>query len=180
MPNPPDSVAEPQAAYQASPNAARATYQDVLDAPPHMTAEILDGELYLGPRPASPHARCSSVLGGDLVGAFDRKAAGDGDGSRPGGWWVLDKPELHLGRQILVPDVVGWRRERMPVFPSTAYFDLRPDWVCEVLSPSTRRNDRILKTRIYAEHEVPWLWLVDPLARTLEVLELRDGYWSFV
>ena len=177
MPNPPDHVAEPQAAYQASPNAAPATYQDVLDAPPHKVAEVLDGELYLGPRPASPHARSSSLIGVDVGGPFDRKPGGS---SGPGGWWILDEPELHLGPHVVVPDLAGWRRERMPVFPAVASFDLPPDWVCEVLSPSTCRIDRVLKTRIYAEHGVPWLWLVDPLAQSLEVLELRDGYWSFV
>ena len=171
-PTPPDHLAEPQAAYDTSRKPA--TYQDVLDAPPHKVAEILDGELVLSPRPGPPHALASSGLGSDVHGLFHRRLGGP---RGPGGWWILDEPELHLGPQILVPDIAGWRRERMPVFPRTAYFDLPPDWVCEVLSPSTRRNDRFLKARIYAEHGVRWLWLLDPETRLLEVYELHEGLW---
>ena len=175
MPNPPDHVAEPLAAYDTGRRPA--TYQDVLDAPPHRVAEILDGELVLSPRPALPHAAASSGLGSDVHGLFHRKPGGS---RGPGGWWILDEPELHLGEQILVPDLAGWRRERMPTIPRTAFATLAPDWVCEVLSPSTCRIDRILKTRIYAEHAVSWLWMVDPIAETLEVFELREGFWSLV
>ena len=98
----------------------------------------------------------------------------------PGGWWILDEPELHFGEQVVVPDLAGWRRERMPVMPEEAYFSLAPDWVCEVLSPSTTRIDRGRKLRIYAEAGVPHAWLVNPLDRTLEVLRLRDGAWTIV
>ena len=111
----------------------RATYQDVLEAPAHGVAEIVDGTLYTHPRPAMPHALASSRLGFDLGGPFDRARGG------PGGWWIIDEPELHLGEDILVPDLAGWRRERMPDYPETAYVTLAPDWVCEVLSASTRR-----------------------------------------
>ncbi len=174
-PAPPDHVAEPQAAYNTGRRPA--TYQDVLDAPSHKVAEILDGELVLSPRPAWPHTHAASVMGADVLGPFHRRPGGP---RGPGGWWILDEPELHLGSQVLVPDLAGWRRERMPVFPRAPFSTLAPDWVCEVLSPSTCRVDRVLKTRIYSEHEVSWLWMVDPLARVLEVFELRDGYWSLV
>ena len=114
----------------------RATYQDVLDAPEHQVAEIIDGTLYTHPRPAPRHATATSVLGIEIGGPFDRGRGG------PGGWRILDEPELHLGEDILVPDLAGWRRERMPELPDTAYFTLAPDWTCEILSASTRKVDR--------------------------------------
>ena len=149
----------------------RATYQDVLDAPPNRVAEVLAGKLHTQPRPASRHVRASTKLGGRLDGPFDDGTDG------PGGWWIIDEPELHLGDDIVVPDIAGWRRETMPEYPDTAYFDIRPDWVCEVLSPSTRRIDRHEKSEIYAREGVSHMWLVDPDARTLEVLELRECHW---
>lgn len=151
-----------------------ATYQDVLDAPPHMVAELIRGALHLQPRPASPHALAGSSLGDELVSPFQKGRGG------PGGWWILDEPELHLGGDVLVPDLGGWRRERMPIYPGVAYFDLRPDWVCEVLSPSTRRIDLTVKRAIYGEAGVPHLWLVDPLDRTLEAFALREGAWTLI
>jgi Uma2 family endonuclease len=155
----------------AKTEAGRATYQDVLDAPEHMVAELIRGALHLHPRPAFPHARASSVLGGRIGGPFDWDEGG------PGGWWIIDEPELHLGEDVLVPDVAGWRRERLPVFPTGPWFDLAPDWVCEVLSPGTRRIDLTDKREIYGAAGVGHLWLVDPLERTLEVFVLADGAW---
>ena len=152
----------------------RATYEDVLNAPENKVAEILDGELFLSPRPAPRHAVVSSRLGFDIGGPFDRGSGG------PGGWWILDEPELHFGEQIVVPDLAGWRRERMPAVPEEAFFSLAPDWVCEVLSPSTERIDRGRKLRVYAEAGVAHAWLVNPVERTLEVLRLRDGAWTIV
>ena len=152
----------------------RATYQDVLDAPPDMVAEVVGGTLRTQPRPAALHARASSGLGAKIGGPFDY----DRDG--PGGWWIIDEPELHLGDDIVVPDLAGWRRERMPEYPDMAYFTLAPDWVCEVLSPSTRALDRGSKRAIYAREEVVHLWFVDPDARTLEVFELSGGHWVLV
>lgn len=149
----------------------RATYQDVLDAPPHRVAEIIEGTLHTNPRPAAPHALASSVLGRRVGSAYHDKIGG------PGGWWIIDEPELHLGKDILVPDLAGWRRARMPEYPETAYFSLAPDWMCEVLSASTRRLDLHGKRPIYARESVPHLWLVDPADRTLEAFELRDGEW---
>ena len=151
--------------------ARRATYQDLLDAPAHRVAEIVDGILYTQPRPAPPHAVVSSRLGIDLGGPFDRGRGG------PGGWWIIDEPELHLGDDVLVPDLAGWRRGRMAELPGTAYFTLAPDWVCEVLSASTRRLDLQGKRPIYAREGVGHLWLVDPVDRTLEAFELREGRW---
>ena len=152
----------------------RATYRDVLDAPAHRVAEIVDGTLHTQPRPAAPHALASSRLGGELTGPFDRGRGG------PGGWWIIDEPELHLGEDILVPDLAGWRRERMPDYPDAAYVTLAPDWVCEVLSPSTRKLDLHGKRPIYAREGVEHLWLVDPAGRTLEALELREGQWVLI
>lgn len=150
----------------------RATYEDVLSAPENLVAEILDGELFLSPRPAPRHLVASSRLGGALV-PFDDGQEG------PGGWWILDEPELHFGGDVVVPDLGGWRRERLPAIPDT-FFSLAPDWVCEVLSPSTERIDRGRKLRIYAEAGVAHTWLVNPVERTLEVLRLRDGAWTIV
>jgi Uma2 family endonuclease len=151
----------------------RATYDDVLNAPENQVAEILDGELSLSPRPSPRHAVASSRLGGVLVPAFD------GQGGA-GGWWILDEPELHFGGDVTVPDLGGWRRERLPAIPETAFFSLAPDWVCEVLSPSTEHIDRGRKLRIYADAGIAHAWLVNPAERTLEVLRLREGAWTIV
>jgi Uma2 family endonuclease len=147
----------------------RATYQDVLDAPPHRVAEIVDGALYTNPRPAMPHAVAASLLGYYLTGPFQVGQGG------PGGWWIIDEPELHLGDDVLVPDIAGWRRSRMPNPPDGAYVTLAPDWVCEILSPSTRGLDLDAKRPVYAREGVRHLWLVDPDGRTLEAFELTAG-----
>ena len=157
-----------------STRAPRATYQDVLDAPAHQVAEIVDGTLHTHPRPAVPHTRASSVLGRKIGAPYDDEVGG------PGGWWILDEPELHLGEDIVVPDLAGWRRERMPELPDAAYFTLAPDWVCEVLSPSTRRLDLQGKRPIHAREGVACLWLIDPTDRTLEAFELREGEWVLI
>lgn len=149
-----------------------AEYEDLFDLPDTVVGEIIHGSLYTSPRPAPRHARSASALTGSLWRPFD-----DGhDG--PGGWWILDEPELHLDGHILVPDLAGWRRERLPALPDTAWFELPPDWVCEILSPSTASMDRAQKMPVYAVQGVPFLWLVDPEARTLEVYRLQpDGHW---
>ena len=151
-----------------------ATYQDVLDAPPTMVAELVRGVLHLQPRPASRHGLAASTLGMEVGSKFHR----DGDG--PGGWWIIDEPQLHFGDDVLVPDLGGWRKERMPEFPDVAYFDLVPDWVCEVLSPSTRQFDLVEKRAIYGDQGVGHLWFVDPIARTLEAFSNRDGVWTLI
>ena len=125
-----------------------ATYEDLCNVPDHKVAEILDGELIVSPRPALRYASASSRLGGILGGPFDLGPDG------PGGWWILDEPELHLRDDILVPDLAAWRRERLPFVPDAAYMTLAPDWACEVISPSTERIDRSRKMRIYAREDV--------------------------
>ncbi len=155
----------------ASPAKQPATYEDLMRVPPHQVAEIVNGDLHVSPRPASRHALASSRLGSELGPPFDRGRGG------PGGWWILDEPELHLGDDVLVPDLAGWRRERMPKFLDTAAFTLAPDWVCEVVSPGTERLDRAKKMPVYARESVSHLWLVNPIARTLEVYRLADGRW---
>lgn len=152
----------------ASPARRNATYQDVLDAPEHLVAEVLAGDLYTHPRPAGPHTEAASVLGMDLGSAFHRGRGG------PGGWIILYEPELHLGQDILVPDLGGWRRQRLPAVTNAAYIELAPDWACEVLSPSTALVDRRLKLPLYAREKVAHVWLVDPTARSVEVFRL-DG-----
>lgn len=151
-----------------------ATYDDLLAVPDHLIAEIVDGDLYASPRPSPKHADAGSGLGGALRGPFDRGRGG------PGGWRILFEPELHLGGDVLVPDLAGWRRERLPVLPDGAFFSLAPDWICEVLSPSTAALDRVTKLSVYAREGVSHAWLVDPLARTLEVLRLEAGRWTIV
>jgi Uma2 family endonuclease len=154
----------------------RATYADLEQVPGHKVAEILDGVLIVNPRPASPHAAAASSLGEELGPPFKRGRGG------PGGWVLLDEPELHLGPDpdVVVPDLAGWRRERMPEMPHAAFFTLAPDWICEVLSPSTEAVDRTTKLPIYAREEVRHAWLVDPLVRTLEVLRLEARAWRIV
>ncbi|MEM9458520.1 MAG: Uma2 family endonuclease [Myxococcota bacterium] len=150
-----------------------ATYDDVLAAPPHMIAEVIDGELRLQPRPAKPHAAASSALGEELGPPFKRGRGG------PGGWILLNKPELHLDADILVPDIAGWRRERMPaILADEPFFTLAPDWVAEILSPSTGQHDRTDKLQIYHREGIAWVWLVDPLQRTLEVRHRSNSAWT--
>ena len=148
-----------------------ATYDDLLGLPENVVGEIIAGRLVTHPRPAPKHARAYSSLGVKIGNPFDHGENG------PGGWWIIDEPELHLERDILVPDLAGWKRERMPRLPETAWFELPPDWVCEILSSSTARVDRAEKLPVYARHGVRYAWLVEPDLRTLEVFENREGQW---
>jgi Uma2 family endonuclease len=146
-------------------------------AAPEMTAEILDGELFTFPPPARPHTRSASRLGMRLGGPFDLGEGG------PGGWVLLDAPEHHLGPRPdkVVPDLAGWRRERMPDAlggeETPAFYGDAPDWVCEVISARTERVDRGKKMRIYRREGVGHVWLLTPLLRTLEVYRLEAGRW---
>jgi Uma2 family endonuclease len=156
----------------AQPVRRKATYEDVIAAPRNMVAEVINGTLRLQPRPAKPHALAASVLGEELGPPFRRGRGG------PGGWILLDEPELHLGEDIVVPDLAGWRRERLPVMvDDVPYFTLAPDWVCEVLSPATAKKDRAEKLPIYARERVGYAWLVDPKIRTLEAMRREGDKW---
>lgn len=155
---------------------APATEKDLETIPEGWTGQIVDGELWALPRPAFGHSRVTSRLGAELGGPFDLGRGG------PGGWIILDEPELHLQSDVLVPDLAGWRRERMPVEPAaeTPFLTMAPDWVCEVLSPSTARLDRVKKWRSYLRERVNWLWLIDPLGRTLEAYRLEGEQYQSV
>ncbi len=151
-------------------------YERLLELPEHLVGEIIGGSLHTHPRPAGPHALASSSLGADLHGAYQRGRGG------PGGWWIIDEPELHFIRDtlVLVPDIAGWRRERLPQLPRDQRFEVVPDWICEVLSPSTAKTDRVNKMPVYAEYGVAHIWLLDPLARTLEAYTLAGGRWTVI
>ena len=149
----------------------RATYKDLKKVPDIMVAEIVDGELHASPRPALPHAQAASALGALLGLPFHFGRGG------PGGWIILFEPELHFGRNVLVPDLAGWRRARLPQVPKAPFSTLAPDWVCEVSSPSTAMLDRAKKLQIYARAKVGDAWIIDPSARLLEVLQLDAGRW---
>jgi Uma2 family endonuclease len=145
-----------------------ADYADLERLAPNLVGEIVGGVLHAHPRPAALHARAASALGEELGPPFNRGRGG------PGGWIILDEPELHLGADVLVPDLAGWRRERMPELPDVAAFEIAPDWACEVISLRTSAIDRGEKLPIYAREKVSNVWFVDPIAKTLEVLRL-DG-----
>lgn len=148
-----------------------ATYDDIVALPEHQVGEIVDGELFVRPRLAGPHALGATALGASLV---PKMQFGEGG---PGGWWILSEPEVHVVEHLVVPDIAGWRRERMPTSPRETFFTLAPDWVCEVLSPSSSRFDRTRKLPVYARAGISQLWLLDPLAETLEVYRLQSEHW---
>jgi Uma2 family endonuclease len=152
-----------------------AFYDDLVALPEHLVGEIIDDELWTSPRPAPRHAWAA----GQLMAELGTRLRGGGS-SGPSGWRILPEPELHFGRQVVVPDLAGWRRERLRRLPEAAFFELAPDWLCEVLSPSTERLDRDEKLRVYAGAGVGHVWLVDPLARTLEVLRRAGTSWTCV
>ncbi len=160
----------------ALPKTAPNLYDELCDLPPHVTGEIIGGQLHTQPRPAGPHSLSSSTLGGELYGPYQRGSGG------PGGWWIIDEPEIHFIRdvEVCVPDIAGWRKKRMPKIPRGHRFEIVPDWVCEVLSPSTAKKDRVVKMPVYAKYGVGFLWLVDPLERTLEAFALLEGCWMVI
>ncbi len=152
----------------------KAAYEDLCKLPDNMVGEIINGELVSTPRPRPEHVLITSSLGGELGPPYQFGRGG------PGGWWILDEPELHLGEHVLVPDLAGWRKERMPEMPKEAWFSIPPDWVCEVLSPSSAGRDCIEKAPIYAEHGVKYMWLLQPEHRRLEIYSLARGRWTLV
>jgi Uma2 family endonuclease len=158
----------------ASPARKPATYEDLLKLPDDKIGEIVDGDLYASPRPAGRHASCAFALSAEIGPAFQSGRGG------PGGWLFMFEPELHLVDDTLVPDLAGWRRERLPSVPDTAAVTLAPDWVCEILSPSTERTDRVKKLPAYARHGVGHTWLINPSTRTLEGYRREGTSWVLV
>ena len=152
----------------SNPAKLEATYEDILKSPPHVVAEVVFGVLSQSPRPALPHAVAASAVGMELGRPFFRGRGG------PGGWIILGEPEIHLGKDIVVPDLASWRRETLPLLPEDAFLTVAPDWVCEVASASTRALDRGKKLDVYQRERVSHVWLVEPLDQLLEVLQL-DG-----
>lgn len=151
-----------------------ATYADLQAVPPHLVAEIVDGVLYTHPRPVARHGAASFALANVIGGPFQLGRGG------PGGWIFIDEPELHLGPHVVVPDLAGWRTERMPVVPDAPWIELIPDWICEILSPSTEKMDRGRKRRIYAMYGLKYYWLLNVSKLQLEAYELRDGQFVLV
>lgn len=149
-----------------------ATLADLEALPANVKGEILDGELYVMPRPRSRHAHIETLIGSDIGSAYERKRGG------PGGWWILVEPGIELpGSPEVSPDLAGWRRERLPVLPIEESIRVVPDWVCEILSPTTRGYDQLIKRAFYARAAVSWAWYVDPDARTLVASRLENGRW---
>lgn len=148
-----------------------ATYEDLYTIPENAIGEIIEGDLYTHPRPARGHVWISSRLGHKIGPPYDF-----GDGG-PGGWVILDEPEIGLGGSILVPDLTGWRKERFPREEETNWISVAPDWVCEILSPSTVQVDLIRKMPIYAESDVKYAWIIDPALKTLNAFRNESGKW---
>ncbi len=152
-----------------------AKYEDLLKVPDHLIAEIIAGELITSPRPSAEHCHASSNLGIEIGGPFDRGKGG------PGGWWILDEPEIHLQRDILVPDLAGWRLDVHPgIKGKRNYHTIPPHWICEVLSPSTAGIDRVKKLPIYAREKVDHAWLIHPIEKTLEVYQRNESRWTLL
>jgi Uma2 family endonuclease len=148
-----------------------ATYADLEKVPPHLVAEIIHGVLETHPRPLPRHGAAAFSLSGELSSPFQRGRGG------PGGWIFMVEPELHLEKNVLVPDLAGWRRERLPTMPEQVGITTTPDWVCEILSPSTARIDQGPKRSLYAEWGVAYLWMLDPATRVLDGYQLVAGKW---
>lgn len=170
----------PSSAARNAPPLRRATYADLEAVPANQVAELIRGSLHTFPRPALRHARTSTRLTGKLTNPFDLGEGG------PGGWILLDEPEIHFPDptapgevEVVVPDMAGWRRDRVGELPDAAFTTIGPDWICEVLSPSTKDFDREEKMPVYAREGVRWAWLIDPIAKTLEVYILNaSGRWG--
>lgn len=150
----------------------KATYEDLYDIPENMTGEIINGELIVTPRPSRRHGYTATALGYKIGPSYQF-----GEGGGPGGWIFIIEPEIGLGEHTMVPDLAGWRKERFPADEETNWISAAPDWICEVLSPSTLRVDKIRKMPLYAEHGVKHFWLIDPNAKTLDVFRLQSGKW---
>jgi len=151
-----------------------ATYEDLYSIPENMTGQIINGELFAMPRPSPRHCHVVSGIGFEIGPPYRFGRGG------PGGWVILDEPEIKLGQNIFVPDLAGWKKEKLPKFPKTNYISVLPDWICEVLSPGTEKTDRADKMPVYAQFGVPYLWLINPVEEILEVFKLDSGRWTLL
>src|SRR4051812_20475451 len=151
-----------------------ATYDDLRRLPEGMNGQIVNGELFATPRPNMGHGHVASTLSGELSGPFHIGRGG------PGGWWIIFEPELHLGTDGLIPDLAGWRRERLPKMPNAPFMELAPDWICEITSSSTASFDRVRKLPVYLRAGVAYAWLVDPINRTIEALRRENDRWVVI
>jgi Uma2 family endonuclease len=150
----------------------KAIYEDLFDTPENTTGEIINGELIVTPRPSRRHSLVASSLGYEIGPPYHFGRSGG-----PGGWVILDEPEISFGENILVPDLAGWKKERFPIEEPHNWISVAPDWVCEILSPGTAQVDRTEKMPIYAQHQVLHAWLIDPILKTLEVFQFEPGKW---
>jgi len=150
----------------------RAIYEDLYNIPENMTGEIIDGELIVTPRPSRRHVYSASALDKKIGTPYQF-----GEGGGPGGWIILVEPEIGLGEHTMVPDLAGWREERYPEEEPHNWISVTPDWLCEVLSPGTIHKDKVKKMPIYAQHGIPYFWLIDPIAKTLDAFRLESGRW---
>ena len=148
-------------------------YEELLALPDDVIGELMEGELVVTPKPEQLAASTKAALASELSRATAESAGRHG-------WWIFEEPRLRLGSNLLVPDLAGWRRQRMPKKTDKKLFELPPDWACEVLSPSTAVLDRTRKVRLYASFGLCWLWVVDPPHRTVEVLWLEGDEWVVV
>ncbi|MBF0119048.1 MAG: Uma2 family endonuclease [Desulfobacterales bacterium] len=160
-----------------TPIKTNANYEDLYTIPENMIGEIIDGELYAMPRPSYRHSNAASIIGWQIIGPYRFGIGG------PGGWIILDEPEIKFSESksdTVVPDLAGWKKERMPELPKKNWTSIAPDWICEVLSPKTNKHDRKKKMPIYAKFGVSFLWLVNPIEKTLEIFKLASGKWSLL
>lgn len=155
----------------SEPAKKKATYEDLHSVPGNMIGEIINGELVVTARPAPMHMNVASILGGEIMPPYRFGRGG------PGGWIILDETEIMLGEDLLAPDIAGWRKERFPGWPKENWISIPPDWICEILSPTTASKDRVKKMRTYAMYEVGYAWIIDPREQTLEIFKLKFGEW---
>ena len=155
----------------SDPAQRQATYEDLYGIPENTIGEIIDGELIVSPRPSRKHGYAATTLVEEMGPAYHRGRGG------PGGWIFITEPEIQLGEHTLVPDLAGWKNERFPREEEQNAISVPPDWICEILSPGTVRNDRVRKMPKYAKFEVQYIWLIEPIAKTLEAFRLEAGRW---
>ena len=151
-------------------------YGQLLDLPENQVGEIIHDQLYVQPRPSWLHGQAEGSIIAGLHTLYRR------DGGKTDGWWIIPEPEIHFRRdqEVLVPDIAGWRKARLPTPPKDHRCEVIPDWVCEILSPSTEQKDRTIKMPLYARYHIPFLWLVHPILKTVEVFMLHQEQWQSV